>query len=170
MAALAATLAAHSTKDSVPHATVAQSVSVLAARAVAAGKELHLLLAGCNTEQLIPELHKAIPASAHPSIWVLCTTEVLPSDVAPFLWYHYGTLAQLGDLLMFQSATRKLLGEYTEHYHRQRIQDDSLREARAANMSTSEESMEKSLANAVRLDRLDRVTLHPGGRVDMALL
>lgn len=166
VATLTAKLIAHSTKDSVPHAAVAKSVSVLAARAVAAGKQLHLLLTGCNTQQLVPELLKAIPASAHTSIWVLCTSEVWPSDVAPFLWHHYGALVQLEDLQTFRSATRSLLGEYTEHYHRQRIQDESVREARASNGST----LEESLANAVRLDRLDRVTLYPGGRVDMAML
>ena len=99
---------------------------------------------------------------------MVCTNEVWPSDLAPFLWHHYGSLVQKGDLGEFRSATRTLLGEYTEHYKRQRIQDDSLREARANREKSG--GLEESLANAARCDRLDRVKLVAGGTADVALL
>ena len=77
---------------------------------------------------------------------------------------------QKGDLGAFRSATRTLLGEYTEHYARQRIQNESVREARAQSASASLSDIEASLANAVRCDRLDKVTLTPGGNAEIAWL
>ena len=77
---------------------------------------------------------------------------------------------QKADLSAFRSATCTLLGEYTEHYTRQRIENESVREARAQSASDSHGDIEASLANAVRCDRLDRVTLTPGGHAEMSLL
>ena len=73
---------------------------------------------------------------------------------------------QKGDLQEFRSATRSLLGEYTEHYKRQRIENDAIREARAGKLG----GLEDSLANAVRCDRLDAVSTPEGGAVQMSLL
>ena len=56
------------------------------------------------------------PPDCHQKVWVVCTNEVFPSDLAPFLWHHYGTTVQPGDLDGYRAATRRLLGEYTEHY------------------------------------------------------
>ena len=74
-----------------------------------------------------------------------------------------------GDLTTFRAATRTLLGEYTEHYNRQRIEDDAVREARAARGVTGE-GIEASLANAARCDRLDKVTVTAGGNAEVSLL
>ena len=57
-----------------------------------------------------------------------------------------------GDMLEFRAGTRDLLGEYTDHFVRQHIVDQSLSDA----------GLEVSLANAIRLDRLDRVEIVPG--------
>ena len=133
----------------------------------AAGKELHLILAGCNTIQMVGHIFTNTPPTARSSVWVLCTSEVWPSDLAPFLWHHYGDLVQKGDLQAYRSATRKLLGEYTEHYKRQRIEDDAVREARSGGGCGG---FEDSLANAARCDRLDRVRAGGGGAVDIALI
>ena len=56
------------------------------------------------------------------------------------------------------------MGEYTEHYKRQRIEDEAMREARNGAGSGG---LEDSIANAARCDRLDRVTLRDGGRADV---
>ena len=65
-------------------------------------------------------------------------------------------------------ARMPILGEYTAHYNRQKIDDEFLREARVGGIARA--GAEKSLANAVYLDRLDRVKLVPGGTVKMAKL
>ena len=83
------------------------------------------------------------------------------------LWHHYGSYVNQGDLTEFRSATRTLLGEYTEHYQRQRIEDDSLREARAGR---SHAGIDESLANAARCDRLDKVQLVAGSMAEVALM
>ena len=166
VAALTSLLASRVAKDPVPYAHLAKNIEALAARVVAAGKELHILLTGCNTQNLVGPLLATLPADQHPHVWVLCTNFVWPSDVATFLWHHYGSLARPGDLAAFRSATRRLLGEYTLHYQRQRIHDESMREARAASASP----FEGSLANCVYMDRLDRVAVSPGGDVSMSLL
>jgi hypothetical protein len=166
VAALSAALAGRSTKDAVPYAFFATELGKLAKSVVAAGKELHIILAGCNTIGLVSPLLSATAEADRSGVWVLCTNEVWPSDLAPFLWHHYGALTQKGDLEAFRSATRKLLGEYTEHYKRQRIQDEAVREARAGKPG----GLEESLANAAYCDRLDRVEPVPGGTVKMALL
>ena len=146
----------------VPHAQLATSIAKLADRVVRAGKELHIILSGCNTQNL----HTAVPADQRAHVYVLCTSVVWPSDLAPFLWHHYGGLARPGDLAAFRAATRRLLGEYTEHYHRQRIVDESMREARGAGAA----SFEGSLANCAFMDRLDKVEVIASGNVRMELL
>ena len=150
----------------VPHAHLATSIAKLADRVVRAGKELHIILSGCNTQNLVPVLHTAVPEEQRAHVYVLCTSVVWPSDLAPFLWHHYGGLARPGDLAAFRAATRRLLGEYTEHYHRQRIVDESMREARGAGAA----SFEGSLANCAFMDRLDKVAVIAGGNVRMELL
>ena len=165
VAKLTSLLASRVTKDPVPYGTLAKDIQALAARVVAAGKELHILLTGCNTQNLMQSLLSTLPADQHPHVWVLCTSFVWPSDLATFLWHHYGSLARPGDLDAFRSATRKLLGEYTLHYQRQRIRDESMREARAGAAQ-----FETSLANCVFMDRLDKVAVAPGGEVRMAML
>jgi hypothetical protein len=165
VAALTSVLADRTAKDPVPHAHTAHSLGLLAARVASAGKELHILMPGCNTIRLVQQLHAAVPEDIRQHVWVLCTDSVWPSDLAPFLWHHYGTLAQRGDLQGFRSATRTLLGEYTDHYKRQRIEDESLREARAK--QTEVGGTEESLANAAYLDRLDRVKLEAGRNAQM---
>lgn len=166
VAALASQLALRTAKDPVPHATLAESLAKLAKQVAGAGKELHIILAGCNTVGAVAALHAAAPPNVRNHVWVVCTTEVWPSDVAPFLWHHYGGLVQKGDLQEFRSATRRLLGEYTEHYKRQRIENESIREARGGKLG----GLEDSIANAVRCDRLDAVTIQEGGGVEMSLL
>ena len=60
----------------------------------------------------------------------------------------------------FRSGTRTLLGEYTDHYKRQRIIDES----------RSELLLEGSLANAIHYSRLDEVEMGQDGMPTMALL
>ena len=158
VAELAAELAALRGKDLVPHAHTAAAIVPLADRCHALGKELHLLLLGCNTIQLVPFLKAAI---AKPEcVTVLCTSEVWPSDCSVMLWHLYGALAQTGGMDSFRAGTRTLLGEYTDHYKRQRIQDES----------RAELMLEGSLGNAVHCSRLDRVKVCPGKLPDMDLL
>ena len=168
MAALTSTLADRTAKDPVPHAQIAHSLGLLAARVANAGKELHILMPGCNTIRLVQSLQTVVPKDIHKHIWVLCTSSVWPSDMAPFLWHHYGSLAQCGDLQSFRSATRSLLGEYTDHYKRQRIEDDAMREARAKQSGVG--GAEQSLAEAVYLDRLDGVKVEAGREAQMMML
>ena len=168
VAAHTAQLAARTTKDYVPYSLVAGKLGALAARAKEVGKELHLILAGCNTVGLVSHLHKATPDPCRSHVWVVCTNEVWPSDVAPFLWHHYPGLVKVGDLDEYRAATRKLLGEYTEHYNRQRVQDDALREARAGR--AAEHGIDDSLANAARCDRLDKVRIVEGDVADVSLM
>ena len=167
VAELTTELALRAAKDPMPLKEVGQQLGALAKRVVATGKELHVLLAGCNTIGVVTELHAACPPDCKQKVWVVCTNEVFPSDLAPFLWHHYGTTVQPGDLDGYRVATRRLLGEYTEHYKRQRIEDEAIREARKGAGSGG---LEDSIANAARCDRLDRVTLRDGGRADVALL
>ena len=168
VATLSAALAARVAKDLVPYAVVAAKCAGIAERVADAGKELHLILAGCNTIGLVSHLHAATADEVRKHVWVVCTDEVWPSDLAPFLWHHYGGLVQKGDLQFFRSATRTLLGEYTEHYKRQRIQDETLREARAQRAKPG--GFEESLANAAKCERLDRVTVPVGGIAQVAIL
>ena len=114
-------------------------------------------------------MHKAtVTDEVRRQVWVVCTDEVWPSDLAPFLWHHYGGLVQKGDLSSFRLATRTLLGEYTEHYKRQRIQDETLREARAQRSTAG--GFDESLANSARCDRLDRVSVTEGDNATVSLL
>ena len=166
---LASALAVRVTKDATPNKTVATSLAALAKRVADSDKELHIILAGCNTVGLVSHLHKAtVSDEVRKQVWVVCTDEVWPSDLAPFLWHHYGGLVQKGDLSSFRLATRTLLGEYTEHYKRQRIQDETLREARA--QSSKPESFDESLANSARCERLDRVSVTEGDNATVSLL
>ena len=167
VAAMSAALAARTAKDMVPYAFIASSLGALGKRVTEAGKELHIILAGCNTIGLVSHLYSSTPEAARKNVWVVCTNEVWPSDLAPMLWHHYGSYVNQGDLTEFRSATRTLLGEYTEHYQRQRIEDDSLREARAGR---SHAGIDESLANAARCDRLDKVQLVAGSMAEVALM
>jgi hypothetical protein len=160
VAKLAVQLAATRVKDLVPHATIAEAIAPLTEKCASLGKEMHLLLLGCNTIGAIPSLKQHISQEAQKRVTVLCTSEVWPSDCTPLLWTLYGTYARPGDLDNFRAGTRTLLGEYTDHYARQRIIDDSRAELK----------LQGSLANAVHCDRLDRVVEQPGCGVQMSLL
>lgn len=159
-ASLAATLAERRVKDSVPHNTLAKAIAPLADRCFRMGKELHVLLIGCNTIKAIPALKRAIPPNAQEVVTVLCTSEVWPSDCSTMLWCLYGALARPKDLNSFRAQTRGLLGQYTDHYQRQSIEDTSRRELKITD----------SLANAVHCDRLSRVQTQDGGDAVMQLL
>ena len=160
VAAATAKLAGRRVKDAVPVDVVASCIAPLADKCASLGKELHILLTGCNTISLVAPLKKRIADSSHACVWVMCTTEVWPTDVATFMWHLYGGLVRKGDMLEFRAGTRDLLGEYTDHFVRQHIVDQSLSDA----------GLEVSLANAIRLDRLDRVEIVPGMLPDMAML
>lgn len=159
-ASLAAALAQRRVKDSVPHKTLAKAIAPLADRCFRMGKELHLMLIGCNTIKAVPHLKRAIPANAQGVVTVLCTSEVWPSDCSTMLWCLYGTLARTKDLNSFRAQTRALLGTYTDHYQRQSIQDVSRQELKITD----------SLANAVHCDRLSDVQSQLGGDAIMQLL
>ena len=91
VAHLASALAVRVSKDAIPNNTVAKSLAVLAKRVANSGKELHIILAGCNTIGLVSPLHKATESDeVRKQVWVVCTDEVWPSDLAPLLWHHYG--------------------------------------------------------------------------------
>lgn len=159
-ASLAAALAQRRVKDSVPHNTLARDIAPLADRCFRMGKELHLLMIGCNTIKAVPALKRAIPANAQGSVTVLCTSEVWPSDCSTMLWCLYGALARTKDLNSFRAQTRTLLGTYTDHYQRQSIEDTSRKELKIT----------ASLANAVHCDRLSDVQSQLGGDAIMQLL
>lgn len=160
VASLAAELAVTRFKDPVPHLSIAEAIAPLAERVASLGKELHLLLLGCNTIRLVPALKQKITPPTQACVVVLCTSEVWPSDCSTMLWSLYGHLARCADLDSFRAGTRTLLGEYTDHYKRQRIVDAS----RAAL------KLEGSLANAVHCDPLHRVVVTPTGDALMSLL
>ena len=86
-------------------------------------------------------------------MWHVCA-QVWPSDCSTLLclWHLYGATASAGGLDNFRAGTRTLLGEYTDHYKRQRILDQSREELK----------LEGSLGNAVHCSRLDRVKVTPG--------
>ena len=90
----------------------------------------------------------------------MVTSEVWPSDCSIFLWDLYGAAARVGDLTSFRTGTRTKLGEYTSHFTRQRIVDESREELKITG----------SLADAVHCDRLSDVKLGPGGEAVMQLL
>ena len=160
-------LAGRVAKDLIPHNTLASWLGPFAARCAGAHKELHLILTGCNTQNVCGALKKVVREDCQAKVWVLCTSDLWPSDLATFLWHFYGSLAQPGDLQLFRVATRRLLGEYTDHYKRQCIVDESMREARGG---VSSDQLSESLADAVYLDRLDRIKVEAGGEVSMQLL
>lgn len=145
-----------------PLAVVAENIGKLAVRVHEAGKQLHLLLPGCNSVNLMLPLCTYVDgvcAAAKQSVWVLATNSVWPGDLSTFLWSQYGsTVSQ--DLAAFRLATRTLLDEYTSHWRRQKISD--------AAMEASSKRV-KSLADLVLLDRLDRVGEECGFAV-MAML
>lgn len=150
------------TKQYVTHAEVARMIEPLADKCAANQKELHLLLVGCNTGGLAAALKSAIKANAQPSVWVVCTSDLWPSDLAPFLWHLYGSYVLKGDLHAYRMHTRNLIGEYTDHYKRQRLVDQSrVDQAR---------DFEQSLANCCHCDRLDRVTVMESGHAKVDLM
>mgnify|MGYP007024373004 CR=1 FL=1 len=65
-----------------------------------------------------------------------------------------------GSLSAFRSGTRQLLGEYTDHYQRQCIRDES----------RSELNIEGSLADAVHCSTLDRIVVDEGMLPQMDVL
>ena len=152
VANFAAQLGALRSKDTLPFSYVANALGPLADKCHASGIELHLLLIGCNTIQAVPALKAAICPDSASCVTVLCTDEVWPSDCSVLLWHLYGSLAKTGGLSAYRSGTRQLLGEYTDHYQRQRIRDESL----------SELKIEGSLASAVHCSTLDQVVLCDG--------
>ena len=76
------------------------------------------------------------------------------------MWHLYGALARTNGLSDFRAGTRTLIGEYTAHYQRQRIIDETREELGIAD----------SLANAVHCDRLDNVVVSEAGHAKMAIL
>jgi hypothetical protein len=94
---LAHSLASCRTKDMVPYGFVAECIAPLANKCAAMGKELHLLLTGCNTINICPALLAQLPKPSHKSVWILCTSTKWPGDLATFLWHLYGTFVQVGD-------------------------------------------------------------------------
>jgi hypothetical protein len=157
------TLSSFRTKDMVPYGFVAECIAPLANKCAAMGKELHLLLTGCNTVNICPALLAQLPKPSHKSVWILCTSTKWPGDLATFLWHLYGTFVQVGDLQMFRQRTRQLLGEYTNHFQRQRLVDLSRKEEAAS-------GIEKSLAEAVHLGRLDDIVIPTGRPAQVPLL
>ena len=160
VAAFAANLGALRFKDMVPFSVLASAIAPLADKCCTLGIELHLLLIGCNTIQAVPALKAAICPGSASCVTVLCTSEVWPSDCSVLLWHLYGALAQAGSLSAFRSGTRHLLGEYTDHYQRQRIRDES----------RSELKIEGSLANAVHCSTLDQIVMREGMLQQMDVL
>lgn len=160
VASLAAELASRRHKDPVPLPFIAAAIASLTQRCASLGQMLHVLLLGCNTIQLVHHLKQKIPEAEQSRVWLLCTSEVWPSDCSSMLWHLYGALARPDDMHSFRAGTRTLLGEYTDHYMRQSILDESRAELKLSG----------SLANAVHCDRLDRVVIVPGQGVQMELL
>lgn len=160
---LANSLAMRRTKDMVPYAFVASCIAPLADRCAAMGKELHLLMTGCNTINICPALLAAVPKPSQKSVWILCTSTKWPGDLATFLWHLYGSFVQVGDLQIFRQRTRALLGEYTIHFQRQRIEDASRKEKNAS-------GIEGSLAEAVHLGCLDSIVIPDGRPAEVPLL
>ena len=156
-----AAVIARKAKDAVPLDVITRCVAAIANRCVAAGQEMHLILTGCNTISACLPLKKQLPVTVHEHVWVLCTTDTWSSDLAPFLWHLYGSYAMKGDLTAFRTATRELLGEYTEHFKRQRVADASRPAARRSMTS---------LAEDVCLERLDRIQESASGHASMPLL
>jgi hypothetical protein len=143
----AALLGKCSKKDAVPLANLATHLAAFACRVHDVGKTLHVLLLGCNTVNLVLPLHQklsAIRPEALGSVWMLATSDVWPGDLSTFLWCNYGSLVT-HDLADFRRATRVLLDEFTAHWKRQKLRDVSMT------------AKVESLADLVRLDRLDRV-------------
>jgi hypothetical protein len=144
---LAASLAGRRTKDMVPLAVVASHIAGLGNRCHASQKILHVLLTGCNTNNLVLPIRQKLEPAAQSSVWVLATTQVWPGDMSTFLWSQYGAMVST-DLAAFRVATRIILDEYTTHWKRQKIKDEA--------MSEQVKSF-SSLADLAVLDRLDRV-------------
>ena len=159
-ATLAAQLMARKAKDRTPHQAAAGAIGPFANRVAAAGKVFHCFLVGCNTISAVQPIHALVTPEARSSVWVLCTSNLWPSDLSTFLWHLYGSTVQ-PDLNTFRIGTATLLQEYTHHYKRQRILDPTKREA----------GVPKCLASMVHLDRLDRVKIEGAWTVaEVALL
>jgi hypothetical protein len=135
-------------------------IAPLATKCAKAGKVLHVILAGCNTVSLCLPLKNLLSPEVQEKVWLLCTLDTWPGDLATFLWAEYGTNLT-PDLTAFRSATRSLLDEFTHHYKRQRIQDVDHEAARSKSFT--------SLADLVLLDRLDKVQKSEDGLVMASL-
>lgn len=159
-AKLAAELAKTRVKVPLAHKTVAQYIAPLATKCASMGKELHVLLLGCNTINTVTALKREIRPEEQKVVTVLCTSDLWPSDCSTMLWCLYGALARTKDLNSFRADTRSLLGTYTDHYQRQSIEDTSRQELKITD----------SLANAVHCDRLSNIRTEDGGHAVMQLL
>ena len=159
-AKLAAELAKTRVKVPLAHKTVAQYIAPLATKCASMGKELHVLLLGCNTINTVTALKREIRPEEQKVVTVLCTSDLWPSDCSTMLWCLYGALVRTKDVNTFRAGTRNLLGEYTDHYARQRIMDESRAELKLTG----------SLANAVHCDRLSNIEVQESGDVVMQLL
>ena len=153
---LAAALASQSAKHAVGITKLASFIAPLATRCAEEGKVLHVILAGCNTVSLCLPLKNLLSPEVQGKVWLLCTRDTWPGDLATFLWAEYGTNLT-SDLTAFRSATRSLLDEFTHHYKRQRIRDVDHNSARSKSFS--------SLAELVLLDRVDNIQMIEGGLV-----
>ena len=158
---LAAEYEARSTKDAVPQSMVAARLCPLVASVHAMGKVCHLLCTGCNTIGVVRHLKEQIPLEHQSIVYVLCTTDVWPGDLSTTLWGQYGGCLQ-PDLVKFRNATRYILDEYTHHYKRQRIVDQSMKEGARRHFRT--------LSDCVHLDCLANVKATDFGDVIMQKL
>lgn len=155
---LAAALSTRKTKDAVPLQYIAEKLTQLTRRL--GGKPLHAVMTGCNTCGIALPLKALIPEELHAHVWLLCTNEVWPGDLSTFLWHHYGATVQ-NDLEEFRLRTRTLIDQFTPHWKRQRVEDQSMNESARKT---------KSLSLFVLCDRLDRVRPGAGGFPEMSLL
>lgn len=138
------------------HQAIAKCISPLAEHVFEAGKVLHIVLPGCNTINLCYHLKESLPEQVHHIVYILCTSDVWPGDLSHIMWSQYGTNLT-ADLSHFRAATRSILDEYTHHYKRQRILDQSMQ-------ATAKKKSRQRLSDAVYLDRLDRICIQNSGQ------
>jgi len=144
----------------VPHAAVADMIGALASR-MNADQILHLIATGCNSNLLALPLKNKLSPELQRRVWLLCTNEVWPADLSSCLWHHYGALVS-ADLEAFRWNTRRLIHDFTAHWHRQNIVNPAFDEAKQNEV--------ESLADLVHLDRMDRVTSSEAGFPEMEML
>lgn len=160
---LASSLHNRLTKDAVPLQAIAKCISPLAEHVFEAGKVLHIVLPGCNTINVCYHLKESLPERIHHIVYILCTSDVWPGDLSHIMWSQYGTNLT-ADLSHFRAATRRILDEYTHHFKRQRILDQSMQAA-------AKKKSRQRLSDAVYLDRLDRIcTQNSGQNIEMQSL